>query len=118
MMLAAALAAPSLIIGVLSDGPGAARVFQSGLVVLGGCAVAAVWMWRQGARIDREQDEREGLIIGRTATFMCVVMAIALQGYSAWLFASGDSAGDAFFWILAAFWALLAGSYAYNRVRA
>lgn len=118
MMLAAGLATPSLLVGLLSHGPGARRVLESGFLVLGVCALAAVWMWRQGARIDREQDERETVIMGRSATFTCMVVAVAIQAYSSWLFASGDKAGDVFFWVVAAFYAVFVSAYAYNRIRA
>ena len=118
MMLAVALAAPYLFVGLLSDGPFATRVLHGGLVLLVLCGLAATWMWRQGARLDREQDEREELIIGRSATFTSLVTAVALQTYWAMTFSTRGNAGDDVFWVLVVFWGAFTGSYIYNRVRA
>ena len=118
VLLALALAAPSLLVGVLSDGPHAGRVLQGGLLLLALAGLTAVWMWRRGARLDREQDERGRLILGRTAVFTCLVAAVAIQAYWAWHFAAGGNAGDDSFWLLAAFWGAFAGSYVYNGFRA
>ena len=117
MLLALALAAPSLLVGVLSDGPYAGRVLQGGLFLLAVAGLAAVWMWRVGARLDREQDERGSLILGKTAVFTCLAAAVAIQTYWAWHFAAGGNAGDDSFWLLVAFWGAFAGSYAYNSFR-
>lgn len=117
LVLAAALAAPTLLVGLLSDGPYASRVLQGGIVLLVLSGLAAVWMWRRGARLDREQDERGRLILGKTAVFTCLAAAVAIQTYWAWHFAAGGNAGDDSFWLLVAFWAAFAGSYAYNSFR-
>jgi hypothetical protein len=117
MLLAVALAAPCLLVGVVSDGPYAGRVLQGGLVVLVLAGAAAVWMWRRGARLDREQDERGRLILGKTAVFTCLVAAVAIQAYWAWHFAAGGNEGDDFFWVLVVCWAAFAGSYLYNTLR-
>jgi hypothetical protein len=118
MLLSVGLAAPSLLVGILSRGPFAGRVLQGGLVLLGLCAVAAIWMWRQGARLDREQDEREQVILGRSASFTCLVTAVALQTYWAVRFAADGNAGDDVFWVLVVFWGAFAASYVYNWIRA
>jgi magnesium-transporting ATPase (P-type) len=117
MLVALALAAPYLLVGALSDGPYAYKVLQAGFVILIPVALVAIWMWRQGSRIDQEQDERERLIMHRTAAFTCFVTAVALQSYWAWRFAAEGNAGDDVFWVLVVFWGALAGSYLYNRVR-
>lgn len=115
--LAVVLAAPCLLVGVLSDGPYAGRVLQGGLVLLALVGLAALWMWRRGARLDREQDERGQLILGKTAVFTCLVAAIAIQAYWAIHFAAEGNAGDDSFWLLAVFWGAFAGSYVYNNLR-
>jgi hypothetical protein len=117
MLLALGLAAPFLLIGVLSDGQFADRVLQGGFVMLGLGSLAAIWMWRQGSQLDREQDEREHLVVGRSATFTALITAIMIHTYWAWKFAAEGNAGDDFFWVLAVFWAAFAGSYFYNRLR-
>jgi 4-hydroxybenzoate polyprenyltransferase len=117
MLLAVALAAPYLLVGALSDGPFASRVLQGGFVLLVPVALIALWMWRQGPRIDREQDERERLVLHRSAAFTCFVTAVALQAYWAWRFAVQGNAGDDVFWVLVVFWGAFAGSYLYNKIR-
>ena len=118
MMLAVALAAPYLLVGLLSHGPLAARVLQGSLVLLLLCGIAATWMWRQGARLDRDQDEREELIVARSATFTCLVTAVAIQTYWAMRYSVRGNAGDDVFSVLVIFWSAFAGSYFYNRIRA
>lgn len=117
VMLALALAAPYLLVGALSDGPYASRVLEGGLVLLVPVALVALWMWRQGPRIDREQDERERLILHKSAVFTCLVTAVALQTYWARGFAAKGNAGDESFWVLAVFWGAFTGSYFFNRTR-
>lgn len=117
VLLALALAAPYLLVGALSDGPYASRVLEGGLVLFVPVALVAVWMWRQGSRIDREQDERERLILYKSAVFTCLVTAVVLQFYWAWGFAAKGNAGDDSFWVIAVFWGALASSYFYNRIR-
>ncbi len=117
MLLAIALAAPYVLVGLLSNGPYASRVLQGGLVLLIVVAAVSVWMWRQGPRIDREQDERERLILYRSASFTLLVTAVALQTYWAMRFAADGNAGDDVFWLLVVFWGTFGGSYAYNRIR-
>ena len=118
MMLAVALAAPYLLVGLVSNGPFAARVLQGGLILLLLCGLLATWMWRQGARLDRDQDEREELIVGRSATFTCLVAAVAIQTHWAMSYSARGDAGDDIFWVLVVFWGAFAGSYVFNRVRA
>lgn len=118
MLLAVALAAPYILVGIASEGPYASRVLQGGLVLLGIVAAVAVWMWRQGARLDREQDERERLIFYKSASFTCLVTAVALQTYWAARFAVEGNSGDDVFWLLVVAWGSFAASYVYNRVRA
>ncbi len=115
--LVASLAAPLLAVGAFSDGPFANRVFEGGLVMLAGGGLAVLWMWLRRARLDREFDERERVVVGRAATFTCVVISVAIQSYWAMRFAKAGNAGDDFFWVLATFWGALAASYIYNRVR-
>lgn len=117
MILALVLAAPSLIVGVLSDGPAAGRVLQGGFLLLALAALASLWMWRRGARLDREQDERGRLIVRKTAVFTCVVAAVAIQTYWAVHFAAQGNTGDDAFWLLAVFWGAFAGSFVYNNWR-
>lgn len=117
MLLALVLAAPSLLVGVLSDGPFAGRVLQGGFFLLALSGLASLWMWRRGARLDREQDERARLILRKTAVSTCVVAAVAIQTYWAVHFAAQGNAGDDAFWLLAVFWGAFAGSYAYNNFR-
>lgn len=118
MLLALVLAAPSLLIGVLSDGPYSGRVFQGGLVMLGVVAVFAVVTLLRGARADREQDERERLILYRALSFTSLVAAVGIQAYWAFQFAGNGNAGDDSFWLLALFWGAFAVAYGYNNVRA
>jgi len=117
MLLGVALAAPYLLVGVFSDGEFAGRVLQGGIVLLVLVGAAAVWMWRRGARLDREQDERARLVLHRTATFTCFATGVAIQAYWALHFAVQGNAGDDAFWLLVAFWGAFAGSYIYNLLR-
>ncbi len=118
MLLALGLAAPSLLVGLTSDGPFAGKVLQGGFVLLVGSGLAALWMWRQGAQIDRQHDERERMVIGRSATFTVIVTAVALQAYWVWRFAAEGNSGDDVFWVLALFWTAFTGSLVYNKIRA
>jgi hypothetical protein len=117
LLLALGLAAPMLLTGVIVHGSAGARVLQGGVLLLVLAGAAAAWMWRQGARLDREQDERERFIVGRSAGFTVFVAAIALQGLWSWRFATG-AGGDDLFWMVVLLWTTFAGSYAYNRLRA
>jgi hypothetical protein len=116
MIMAAALAAPDLLIGLLATGPYAAKLVWSGLVLLGICAVAAVWMWRAGERIDREQDEREEAILSASTRMAFFATAVVVQAYYAWQFSINGPAEPSF-WLVAAVWGSFALAYVYNRIR-
>lgn len=116
LMMALALAAPCFIVGLLMPGPYAGKLIQSGLVVLVPCAATALWMWRRGAAIDREQDEREEAILSASTRTSFFVMAVVVQAYYAWRFASVGP-DEPSFWLVAALWGSFAISYIYNRVR-
>jgi type VI protein secretion system component VasK len=116
LITAAALAAPYLAVGLLAPGPFAGKLIWSGLILLGMCAVAAAWMAWRGARVDREQDEREEAIVSASSRFAFFVMAVAVQGYYAWRF-SVVGPDEPSFWLVAALWGSFAMAYIYNRVR-
>lgn len=114
LLVALALAAPYLVVGIWSDGPFAGRVLQGGIVLLVISGLAGVWMWHRGQALDREQDERARLILYKTALFTCFTTAVGLQLYWASRFATEGNAGDDVFWVLALFWASFAGAYLIN----
>jgi hypothetical protein len=116
MIMAAALAAPDLLIGLLAPGPYANKLIWSGLVLLGVCAVAAVWMWRAGEKLDREQDEREQAILSASTRMAFFSMAVVVQAYYAWQF-SINGPSEPSFWLVAALWGSFAIAYVYNRFR-
>ncbi len=118
MLVAVVLALPYLLIGLFSQGPYAGRLLQGGIVVLVVTAPVCAWMWRRGARVDREQDEREHFILGNTMRDAFAVMAVAVQAYWAWQFARLGNEGDSSFWLVVVCWGSFAVLYAYHRLRA
>jgi hypothetical protein len=117
ILIAAVLALPYLLIGLLSDGEYADRLIGGGifLLVVSGVA-AAVMAWR-GRRMDEAQDEREDFIVGRAMRFSFCVMAVAVQAYWAWQFAAEGNSGDTSFWLLVALWGSFGLGYVYNQLR-
>lgn len=116
LIMALALAAPYLVIGLFMPGQYGGKLVGSGLVLLVPCAIAAAWMWRLGERVDREQDEREAAITSASARFGFFTMAVVVQGYYAWRFALiGPS--EPSFWLVVALWGSFSAAYLYNRVR-
>lgn len=113
-----ALAVPNVAIGVLSPGPYAPRVLQGGLIMfaLGGAGSAYVAL--RGSTAEREWDEREEVVLGRSMKFTFMVTALAIQAYWSYHFALAGNAGDTAFYLLAVFWSAFAAAYAYNRLRA
>jgi uncharacterized membrane protein YfcA len=116
-IMALALAAPSLAVGLFMPGQYGAKLVGSGLVILGACALAALWIWFRRDAVDREQDEREVAIESASTTFAFWSMAIALQAYYAWRF-SIVGPDEPSFWLVVVLWGSFAGAYVYNRVRA
>jgi hypothetical protein len=116
MIMAAALAAPDLFVGLLAPGPYASKLIWSGIVLLGICAAAAAWMWRAGERIDREQDEREQAILSASTRMAFFAIAVVVQAYYAWRF-SVTGPSEPSFWLVAAVWGSFALAYIYNRFR-
>ena len=117
IFIAVVLALPYLVIGLWSDGPYAARLIGGGIVLLIVSGIAAAWMAWRGKRIDEAQDERQKFIVGNAMRFSFCVMAVAVQTYWAWQFASQGNAGDSSFWLLAALWGSFLGGIVYNQVR-
>ncbi len=117
ILIAVVLALPSLIIGLFSDGPYAGRLIGGGLFMLGLSGAAAAFMAWRGRRLDEAQDEREDFIVGRAMRFSFCVMAVAVQAYWAWQFATEGNAGDSSFWLLVALWASFGLGWAYNAAR-
>jgi L-lactate permease len=117
IFIAVVLALPYLVIGLWSDGPYAARLIGGGIVLLVVSGLAAAWMAWRGKRIDEAQDERQTFIVGNAMRFSFCVMAVAVQAYWAWQFASQGNAGDSSFWLLAALWGSFLGGIVYNQVR-
>ena len=116
LIVAAALAAPYLAVGLLAPGPFARKLVWGGLVLLVPCALVAAWLWRHGDEVDRNQDEREEAILSASARFAFFAMAVFVQGYYAWHFAVVGPTEPSF-WLVAALWGSFAGAYFYNRVR-
>ena len=117
IVIAVVLALPYLVTGIVSDGPHAGRLIQGGIVLLVIAGVAAAVMVWKGRRLDEAQDERQDLIIGKTAKFSFFVMAVAVQAYWAWQFAAEGNAGDTSFWLLVALWGSFLLGYVYNEIR-
>ena len=117
ILIAVVLALPYLVIGLWSDGPYAARLLGAGIVLLVVSGVAAAGMAWRGKRIDEAQDERQTFILGNAMRFSFCVMAVAVQAYWAWQFASQGNAGDSSFWLLVALWGSFLGGIVYNQVR-
>lgn len=116
IIIALALAAPYLAVGLLMPGQFGGKLVGAGLVLLVPCVVVALWMGWRGAKVDREQDEREEAILSASTRFAFFVMAVVIQGYYAWRF-SAVGTNEPSFWLVAALWGSFAIAYAYNRVR-
>jgi 4-hydroxybenzoate polyprenyltransferase len=116
LIIAAALAAPYLAVGLLMPGQFGGKLVGSGLILLIPCAIAAAWMWWRGEKVDREQDEREQAIVSNSTRFAFFVMAVTVQGYYAWRF-SIVGPSEPSFWLVAALWGSFAVAYVYNRIR-
>ena len=117
ILIAAVLALPYLIIGLWSDGPNAGRLIGGGIVLLVVSGLAAAFVAWRGKRIDETQDERQTFIVGNAMRFSFCVMAVAVQAYWAWQFASLGNAGDSSFWLLVALWGSFLGGIVYNQAR-
>jgi len=117
ILIAVVLALPYLVIGLWSDGPYAGRLIGGGIVLLVVSGLAAAWMAWRGRRVDEAQDERQKFIVGNAMRFSFCVMAVAVQAYWAWQFASQGNAGDSSFWLLVALWGSFVGGIVYNQVR-
>jgi hypothetical protein len=117
ILIAVVLALPYLVIGLWSDGPYAGRLIGGGIVLLVVSGVAAAWMAWRGRRVDESQDERQKFIFGNAMRFSFCVMAVAVQAYWAWQFASQGNAGDSSFWLLVALWGSFVGGIVYNQAR-
>ena len=117
ILIAAVLALPYFVIGLISDGPEAGRVIQGGIVLLVLAGAAAAFMAWKGGRLDEAQDERQDFIVGRAMKFSFCVLAVVVQAYWAWEFAAQGNAGDTSFWLLVALWASFGLGYGYNAVR-
>jgi F0F1-type ATP synthase assembly protein I len=117
LVIAAVLALPYLVTGILSDGPNAGRLIRGGVVLLVIAGVAAAFMAWRGRRLDEAQDERQDFIMGKAAKFSFVVMAVAVQAYWAWQFAAEGNSGDTSFWLLVALWGSFGLGYVYNEIR-
>jgi hypothetical protein len=117
ILIAVVLALPYLVVGLWSDGRYAARLIGGGIFLLVVSGLAAAWMAWRGKRVDESQDERQTFIVGNAMRFSFCVMAVAVQAYWAWQFASQGNAGDSSFWLLAALWGSFLGGIVYNQVR-
>lgn len=117
ILIAVVLALPYLVVGLWSDGPSAGRLVGGGIVLLVVSGVAAAWMAWRGKRIDETQDERQAFIVGNAMRFSFCVMAVAVQAYWAWQFATQGNTGDSSFWLLVALWGSFLGGIVYNQVR-
>jgi len=116
LIMAFALATPSLIVGLLMPGPNAAKLVQSAFVILVPCVIVAIWMWTRGAKVDREQDEREQAIVSASTRTGFYAMAVFVQAYYAWRFAIVGP-DEPSFWLVAALWGSFSIAYIYNRFR-
>ena len=117
ILIAVVLALPYLVIGLRSDGPHAGRLIGGGIILLVLSGLAAAFMAWRGKRIDEAQDERQTFIVGNAMRFSFCVMAVAVQAYWAWQFASQGNAGDSSFWLLVALWGSFLGGIVYNQAR-
>jgi uncharacterized membrane protein YidH (DUF202 family) len=117
ILIAVVLALPYLVIGLWSDGAHAGRLIGGGVFLLVVSGLAAAFMAWRGKRIDEAQDERQTYIVGNAMRFSFCVMAVAVQAYWAWQFASQGNAGDSSFWLLVALWGSFLGGVVYNQVR-
>ena len=105
ILIAVVLALPYLVVGLWSDGSARRRLIGGGIILLVVSGLAAAFMAWRGKRIDETQDERQTFIVGNAMRFSFCVMAVAVQAYWAWQFASQGNAGDSSFWLLVALWA-------------
>jgi hypothetical protein len=117
ILIATVLALPYLVIGLWSDGPNAGRLIGGGIFLLVVSGLAAAFMAWRGKRIDETQDERQTFIVGNAMRLSFCVMAVAVQAYWAWQFASQGNAGDSSFWLLVALWGSFLGGVVYNQAR-
>ena len=117
ILIAVVLALPYLVVGLWSDGSHAGRLISGGIVLLVVSGLAAAFMAWRGKRIDETQDERQTFIVGNAMRFSFCVMAVAVQAYWAWQFASQGNAGDSSFWLLVALWGSFLGGVVYNQAR-
>lgn len=117
LLMGAALALPYLAVWAFFPGKYSGKLVWSGLIAfLAICAMTA-WQWAaQGRRADQYADEREQAIVSKSALSTFWVIAVVLQGYYAWRFATvGPS--EPSFWLVAALWGSFAVAYVYNRIR-
>ena len=117
ILIAAVLALPYLVTGIISDGPYAGRLIGGGIVLLVIAGASAAFMAWRGRRLDEAQDERQAFVVGKAMQFSFCVMAVAVQAYWAWQFAAQGNDGDSSFWLLVALWASFGLGYVYNEVR-
>ena len=117
ILIAVVLALPYLVVGLWSDGSYAARLIGGGIFLLVVSGLAAAFMAWRGKRIDEAQDERQTFIVGNAMRFSFCVMAVAVQAYWAWQFASQGNAGGSSFWLLVALWGSFLGGVVYNQAR-
>ena len=117
ILIAVVLALPYLVVGLWSDGSYAGRLIGGGIFLLVVSGLAAAFMVWRGKRIDETQDERQTFIVGNAMRFSFCVMAVAVQAYWAWQFASQGNAGDSSFWLLVVLWGSFLGGIVYNQAR-
>lgn len=118
LLQVAALGIPTIAVGLLSHGPYASRVLEGGIVLLVIGGAGAGYTALRGKKADRENDEREGLILARSMKFTFLVTALAIQVYWSYNFTLTGNSGDTAFILMEIFWFSFIAAYIYNRVRA